>query len=249
MALTNSLLIWVLVVASQAWYDWSSVSRTAAPPTRPMTGFLNSCGRKFKFNLRATYGACINQPFYRDRTAEVTSGIIASCLPTLPSCFRHFFQKAIIKFSCFSGASAGGTRRRHHDPVNHKQPSMKKTGPQQGHQHQKQQPRQWSRLGLGTKDSEVLQHSYWELEDTEQCRPGEGQIFQGRCFSTAEAKADVSVSRDRSPDIFVDGENVCPSHGILKTTEVNIESRPGERRRQQVQSEVHSQGQGQGQQI
>ena len=214
-----------------------------------MTGFLNSCGRKFKFILSLSYGACINQPLYRDRTAEVTSGIIASCLPTLPSCFRHFFQKAITKFSCFSGASAGGTRRRHHDSVNHKQPSMKETGPQQGHQYQKQQPRQWSRLGLGTKDSEVLQHSYWELEDTEQYRTGEGQIFQGRCFSTAEAKADVSVSGDRSPDISVDGENVRPSQGILKTIEVNIESLPGQRRRQQGQSEVHIQGQGQGQQI
>lgn len=95
----------------------------------------------------------------------------------------------------------------------------------------------------------MLQHSYWELEDTEQYRTGEGQIFQGRCFSTAEAKADVSVSGDRSPDISVDGENVRPSQGILKTIEVNIESLPGQRRRQQGQSDVHIQGQGQGQQI
>lgn len=195
--------------------------------------------------------------FCPHRTAEVTSGIIASCLPTLPSCFRYFFQKAMTRFSCFSSTSDGGSRRRRRGSVNHKQPSMKEGGPQQGHPHQQPQKqqqqsqprpqRQRSRLGLGTKDSEVLQHSYWELEDIEQYGPGESQIFQGRCFSTAEAKADVSVSGNASPDISIDGEKVRPSQGILKTVEVNIESSPGERSGQQVQSGVQGQGQGQGQ--
>lgn len=94
-----------------------------------------------------------------------------------------------------------------------------------------------------TKDSEVLEFSAWELEETEQRTPGESQIFQGRCYTTAEAKADISsTSVEGSPDGSVNGEKGRPPQGILKTVEVDIESTPG-----QAQGQVQGQGQGQGQ--
>ena len=104
-------------------------------------------------------------------------------------------------------------------------------------------PKKRSRLGLGTKDSEILKHSYWELEDNEQREPGVGQIFQGRCYTTTEAKSGIISSENESPDNSTDGEKIHPFQGILKTIEVNIKSTPRERREQQVPSE----GQGQNQ--
>ncbi|OJJ44688.1 hypothetical protein ASPZODRAFT_153585 [Penicilliopsis zonata CBS 506.65] len=40
-------------------------------------------------------------------TAEVASGIVASCLPALPSFLRHFFQKASSRFSKTTARGAG----------------------------------------------------------------------------------------------------------------------------------------------
>lgn len=107
-------------------------------------------------------------------------------------------------------------------------------------------PKKLSRLGLGTKDSEILKHSYWELENNEQREPGVGQIFQGRCYTTTEAKAGITASENESPDNLVDGEKSHPFQGILKTIEVNIKSTPRERRGQQAPSEGQGQNQNQG---
>lgn len=204
-----------------------------------MTGSLNSCGRKhFHLTSLSDFESWINPFQFGYRTAEVTCGIIASCLPALPSFFRYFFQRAATRLSGFSaGGSAGGSRRRHRETANNDNEmnvdDTDKPPPS------RDQPR--SIRVTTTKDSEVLEVSAWELEETEQRTPGESQIFQGRCYTTAEAKADMSsTSVEGSPDGSVDGEKGHPPQGILKTVEVDIESTPG-----QGQGPVQGQGQGQ----
>lgn len=185
------------------------------------------------------------------RTAEVTSGIIASCLPTLPSFFRYFFQKAVTRFSF---ASAGGSKRRRRvsglinkePPAKEEDPGKQQPQSQQELQHPQILPKKRSRLGLGTKDSEIMKHSYWELEDNEQHEPAVGQIFQGRCYTTTEAKASIITSESESLDNSIDGEKSHPFQGILKTIEVNIKSTPRERREQHVPSEGQNQNQNHG---
>lgn len=182
-----------------------------------MTGFPNFSGRKSP-PLKRKF---IHITLTSYRTAEVTCGIIASCLPALQ--VRYLFRRAATQLSCFSEASTSSSRRHHHN-----------NSPSQLQQQNKKSPRRWMEI----EDNEVLKYSAWELEGdysthndsndnsnngsntttksnanisdktssnntnintssnntTELRSPAESQsqIFQGASYSTAEAKADAT---------------------------------------------------------
>lgn len=106
-----------------------------------MTGFPSFSGRKSSLKRNPT-----NITLTSHRTAEVTCGIIASCLPVLQ--VRYLFRRAATQLSCFSEASTGSSRKHHHN------------SPSQIQQQSKKRPRGW----MATEDSEVLKYSTWELE-------------------------------------------------------------------------------------
>ena len=182
-----------------------------------MTGFPSFSGRKPPPPLKHPKMLLTSH-----RTAEVTCGIIASCLPVLQ--VRYLFRRAATQLSCFSEASASSSRRHHHN-----------NSPSQIQQQKKKRPRGW----MATEDSDILKYSTWELEgdcsnnddnsnntsnnrsntntiksnsnantntnpstNTNTCSnntteirsPAESQsqIFQGASYSTAEAKADAT---------------------------------------------------------
>ena len=103
--------------------------------------------------------------------------------------------------------------------------------------------------GLTTKDSDFFHHSSWELEENEPRGASDSQIFQGRCYTTTEARADTMGSPGGSPDASVDVEKACPpEQGILKTIVVDIESAPGQIQAQEQAQQQQQQQQQQAQQ-
>ncbi|KAL4781208.1 ribosomal protein L36e-domain-containing protein [Aspergillus varians] len=138
-------------------------------------------------------------------TAEVTCGIVASCLPALPSFFQHFFTKArkILTHSNHTEVLSGQERYLEKPTELYSVPRGRK--PQLGH---------------GSFITERSCDRGPELED------GRSDIFTGPRYTTSEAKIERNrtrvegvfrgeVSRDRE-----DGE--CHhSRGILKTIEVD----------------------------
>ncbi|PYH47458.1 uncharacterized protein BP01DRAFT_414345 [Aspergillus saccharolyticus JOP 1030-1] len=143
-------------------------------------------------------------------TAEITSGIVASCLPALPSFFRHSSQKAKPWVSNIGTGSsstqvknlvAAATDRRLGRAM-------------------------WVRLrlwrsGRNVGGTESMADSYWEM--------GEVGAYQGICYTITEATAKRSVPDGidvAAEDLSRSGEEHRPRTGILKIVEVDVETGP-----------------------
>ncbi|KAI9930901.1 hypothetical protein MW887_010552 [Aspergillus wentii] len=139
-------------------------------------------------------------------TAEIASGIIASCLPALPKFFRFYFRRAVTKISQLSTKGSS-----------HEGKKQSKTRPRSSSRALRNQ--KWSR---GTNTTEL---SSWELDDT--------PIFQGTSYTTTEAKAEpvTTTVTDSTALTTLDAVHLDNyPKGILKTVEVDVESEPGEQR-------------------
>ncbi|PWY86157.1 hypothetical protein BO70DRAFT_386434 [Aspergillus heteromorphus CBS 117.55] len=146
-------------------------------------------------------------------TAEITSGILASSLPALPTFYKHTSQKAktLVRsistgsFSTFMKKSVSTGNRSGSEAVH--QPAVRR--PWQGDP---------SRTNL-------VAGSDWEMAEI--------GPFQGTCYTTAEATAERDGERGFHSNVDSlrgrDGERCEPRDGILKIVEVDVESGPGGR--------------------
>ncbi|GMF72455.1 unnamed protein product [Aspergillus oryzae] len=129
--------------------------------------------------------------------AEITSGIIASCLPALPTFLRHFFQKTRYFFSEPVMTSSGSTYI-----------ASKKTV--EAKRFPAQHRRNVSLTDLLPGDNlEMLSRGNRS-----------GKTYETTCYTTVEASP-VEKGRDDHSKV---GDS--PNRGILKTVEVDVESGP-----------------------
>lgn len=161
-----------------------------------MTGSLSSCGRE--------YLSPQQKHQLMTRTAEITSGIIASCLPAFPAFFRHFLQKAATVFSKSSS-----------DPHSNHSGSTTELKERSGHTFR------------GPTATEILQGTNWEVE--EPSRQNSTRRNGGNSWATPGVKTKVSSSALRETEwispIDIEAQPLTASQrGILKTVEVNVES-------------------------
>lgn len=138
------------------------------------------------------------------RTAEITSGIVASCLPAVPSVFRLFFQKTRTILS-ERGSRHSTLKALDFSPRSHPTRQTKQSN---------------------DSDTELYpcDSSPWEREP----EPRLGDVFQGLCYTRSGARG------GDDGDKLVDGGEIAdggggPRQGILKIVEVDIESAPGRR--------------------
>ncbi|KAL2833430.1 ribosomal protein L36e-domain-containing protein [Aspergillus cavernicola] len=135
-------------------------------------------------------------------TAEITCGILASSLPTMPAFFRHFFSKARIMYSDMSGTRGSSSQGRSWEKPTETYALSR------GRKH---------RLGRGpvTKEQSVPRH------DPDDDR---AQIFTGPAYTTSEAR--VEGSRAPAEGILhgegsgTDREDGRRGGGILKIVEM-----------------------------
>ncbi|PYI34862.1 ribosomal protein L36e [Aspergillus indologenus CBS 114.80] len=139
-------------------------------------------------------------------TAEITSGIVASCLPALPSFFRHSSQKAKAWVSSIGTGSASIQMK---GPLAASNPAMRIT-PQ----------RLWRSGHDFSTGTESTADSYWEMRDV--------GAYRGICYTTTEATANRSVPEGINVDVPNprSEEEQRPRAGILKIVEVDIETGP-----------------------
>ncbi|KAF9884169.1 hypothetical protein FE257_002227 [Aspergillus nanangensis] len=137
-------------------------------------------------------------------TAEITAGIVASCLPAFPTLFRRFFQKTK---TVLSELSSGISRN-----------SMVK-----GLNAPNRPLRPIRHPGRNLSDTELIPYSPWDRPQSER---GPGDVFQGTCFITAKAK--VGRGLEPTMDAEASGGPSGLSQGILKIVEVDVESGPGD---------------------
>ncbi|KAF7592890.1 hypothetical protein BBP40_012302 [Aspergillus hancockii] len=130
--------------------------------------------------------------------AEITSGIIASCLPALPTFCRHFFQKTRHLFSEPSTTGSGIT-------------TTKKIAETKRFSARPEQNISLTDLLPGS-NLEMLSHAGRTR-----------QTFEGTCYTTVKAKVESPVEKDRENHPKT-GDS--PGRGILKTVEVDVESDP-----------------------
>ncbi|PYH93733.1 hypothetical protein BO71DRAFT_354646 [Aspergillus ellipticus CBS 707.79] len=143
-------------------------------------------------------------------TAEITSGIIASSLPALPTFYKHTSQKAKTLMMSISTGSFSTFRRKSTSIGNVSEatrPTLR---------------RPWQ----STQDpsrTNLVSGSDWEM--------GEIGPFQGTCYTTTEATAERDGERGFHSNVDSlrgrDGERCEPRDGILKIVEVDVESGPG----------------------
>ncbi|KAH2541272.1 hypothetical protein KXW97_004100, partial [Aspergillus fumigatus] len=108
-------------------------------------------------------------------SAEVTSGIIASCMPALPTFFRHFFKRACALISNLTTSYSSRSAKRAIEVI---------SWPTSWSVRQKKQS------SGGHSMTELCQSTNCELDDIEQ-QPEEhtGRIFSGASYTTAGAQA------------------------------------------------------------
>ncbi|RAH74287.1 uncharacterized protein BO66DRAFT_313099 [Aspergillus aculeatinus CBS 121060] len=149
-------------------------------------------------------------------TAEITSGIVASCLPALPSFFKHSSQKAKAWVSSI-GTGSASTQVKGPLAAIDQRPGP---GPGPGPAMRTIPQRLWRSGYDFTSTTESTADSYWEMRDV--------GAYRGMCYTTTEATANRSVPEA----INVDGldptseEEQRPRAGILKIVEVDIETGP-----------------------
>ncbi|OJK03796.1 hypothetical protein ASPACDRAFT_57176 [Aspergillus aculeatus ATCC 16872] len=149
-------------------------------------------------------------------TAEITSGIVASCLPALPSFFKHSSQKAKAWVSSI-GTGSASTQVKGPLAAIDQRPGP---GPGPGPAMRIIPQRVWRSGHDFTSTTESTADSYWEMRDV--------GAYQGICYTTTEATANRSVPEainvdDHDPTSEVEQR---PRAGILKIVEVDIETGP-----------------------
>ncbi|RAL08992.1 uncharacterized protein BO97DRAFT_191732 [Aspergillus homomorphus CBS 101889] len=147
-------------------------------------------------------------------TAEITSGIVASCLPALPTFFRHSSQKARAWVSSIGTGSASTQVK---DPLAAATTTTTDRRPGRA----LRMPRRLWRSGRSFTGTESAADSYWEMGDV--------AAYRGVCYTTTEAIANRSVSDGiNSVDVQCPrgAEEQRPRTGILKIVEVDIETGP-----------------------
>ncbi|KAB8070508.1 hypothetical protein BDV29DRAFT_33498 [Aspergillus leporis] len=130
--------------------------------------------------------------------AEITSGIMASCLPALPTFCRHFFQKTRYLFLEESMIGSGIITTR-------------KTVETKGYSNRPDQNVSLTDLLPGS-NLEMLSHAGHTR-----------QTFEGACFTTVKANVESPVEKDGGNHSKT-GDS--PNRGILKTVEVDVDSDP-----------------------
>ncbi|KAL5362334.1 hypothetical protein BJX96DRAFT_177061 [Aspergillus floccosus] len=136
-------------------------------------------------------------------TAEITSGIVASCLPAVPSVFRLFFQKTRTMLS-ERGSRHSTLKALDFTP---RSPPTRQT---------KQS---------NDSDTELYPcDSPWDREP----EPGLTEVFQGLCYTRSGARGGDDGDKVVDGGEIADGGS-GPRQGILKIVEVDIESAPGRR--------------------
>ncbi|KKK20684.1 hypothetical protein ARAM_000335 [Aspergillus rambellii] len=141
--------------------------------------------------------------------AEVTCGILASCLPAIPTFFRHFFHKAKTLFSDMSTRGSS-------QPRSWEKPREMYSLSRGGRKRQ-----------VGVTDDLILTepvNDFGHGPDDDQT-----QIFRGPAYTKSEARVEGSRSpmeRDLHEGPRMEDGN---HQGILKIVEVDVESGPGQR--------------------
>ncbi|PWY93667.1 hypothetical protein BO94DRAFT_511449 [Aspergillus sclerotioniger CBS 115572] len=141
-------------------------------------------------------------------TAEITSGIVASSLPALPSFYRHTSQKAKALLMSISTGSLATFMKK----------SASASNASRARQSISRHP--WH-SALDRSGSNLVSGSDWEM--------GEVGPFHGTCYTTTEATAERDGERGfhLNVDGLRVGEECGPRAGILKIVEVDVESGPG----------------------
>ncbi|KAL1881095.1 hypothetical protein Plec18167_003637, partial [Paecilomyces lecythidis] len=148
-------------------------------------------------------------------SAEITSAIIASCLPALPNFFRHYFRRPI---SLCRNNQRKANRASRHPYGKHRFNSTPD-----------------SHFGVhwyhrNPSDSDLLPHNYYvELDEAKSnLSPGAVTTEIKAESRPASGNAPPSLSSANAPE---EGEHQCvPSrNGILKTVQVEIQTTDEER--------------------
>ncbi|GFF76359.1 hypothetical protein IFM61606_03816 [Aspergillus udagawae] len=151
-------------------------------------------------------------------SAEVTSGIIASCMPALPTFFRHFFNRARALISSASTSYSSRAAKKAIEVISW--PASRSV-------------RQKTQSSGGLSMTELCRSTNCELDDIEQ-QPEEhtGSIFSGAGYTTAGAQVGILGLPKVVSDSYT-SESRGAEHGsgyrsgILKTVEVDVESQRG----------------------
>ncbi|KAK9621539.1 hypothetical protein V6Z98_006253 [Aspergillus fumigatus] len=151
-------------------------------------------------------------------SAEVTSGIIASCMPALPTFFRHFFKRACALISNLTTSYSSRSAKRAIEVI---------SWPTSWSVRQKKQS------SGGHSMTELCQSTNCELDDIEQ-QPEEhtGRIFSGASYTTAGAQVGILELPNVASGSYTfesRGAGLGPNYrsGILKTVEVDVASQRG----------------------
>ncbi|RDW57956.1 60S ribosomal protein L36 [Aspergillus mulundensis] len=144
-------------------------------------------------------------------TAEITCGILASCLPALPTFFRHFIGKARTVLSI----------------------SRTKVSSNQSHDRSLEKPTELYTLSYPRGRKRQLFTGDCSLDQCGELDDDRTQIFTGPSFSTTEAKVGgsspaVQGSHHREGAGLSVEDASGPCGGILKIVEVDVESGPGQ---------------------
>ncbi|KAJ9300994.1 hypothetical protein DTO271G3_2158 [Paecilomyces variotii] len=149
-------------------------------------------------------------------SAEITSAIITSCLPTLPNFFRHYFRKAMIP----SRNSQHRTNSTNRHPYS--RPHFNSTP----HSH----------LGVpwyhrNPSDDDLLPHSYYMELDEAKPSLSPGAVVRTEIIAESRPESREYPPSISSVNAREEGERQCPSsrNGILKTVQVEIQTRDEER--------------------
>ncbi|KAB8199980.1 hypothetical protein BDV34DRAFT_230705 [Aspergillus parasiticus] len=148
-------------------------------------------------NSTATDNTFVWFPEFLWTAAEITSGIIASCLPALPTFLRHFFKKT----RCFLSEPVTTTSGSSYI-------ASKKTVEAKRFPAQHRQNVNLTDL-LPGNNLEMLSHGNRS-----------GKTYETTCYTTVAASP-VEKGRDDHSKV---GDS--PNRGILKTVEVDVESGP-----------------------
>lgn len=185
----------------------------AQSKTGHMNGFRSFCGREF-CNRRHLYLYFYSHMVSCIRSAEFTSGIIASCLPATPTFFRHFFNRVLRKFSTSN--------------IQNRKGLWKSTTTYISKSTSQWPSRHLHSWGLPSV-TELLERSIWDKYDIENARIWNGTQAcpPGSYCLTTEVTAEAvgkggGGGSGSKTDEFEDLE------GILKTVELDIESQYGQ---------------------
>ncbi|PYI06609.1 hypothetical protein BO78DRAFT_368572 [Aspergillus sclerotiicarbonarius CBS 121057] len=141
-------------------------------------------------------------------SAEITSGIVASSLPALPTFYRHTSENAKALLTSISTGSSATFRKKSASTSN-------------GSGARQSISRYVWRTAQDPSGTNLVSGSDWEM--------GEVGPFHGTCYTTTEATAEIDGERGfhLNVDGLQVGEGCGPRDGILKIVEVDVESGPG----------------------